>query len=121
MSKSFYREGSKQGTQAPSRAPRLIPAETEHQLRTNMRFGITNGGTSIAPGWSSTGLNTKVQEGQHSRDYTRQRNAGVLEDEGRMALGIRPPLGQALLGTTSRLLRKCSKLLLDSRLTAMSE
>jgi len=47
MSKSFYREGSKQGTQAPSPAPRLIPAETEHQLRTNMRFGITNGGTSV--------------------------------------------------------------------------
>src|SRR5215831_4655515 len=46
MSKRFYREGAKQGTQAPSPAPRLIPAETEHQPRTNIGIGSANGGTS---------------------------------------------------------------------------
>src|SRR5215831_11553078 len=47
MSKSFYTEGAKQGTQAPSPAPRLIPDETEHQLRTNIGIGSANGGTSV--------------------------------------------------------------------------
>ena len=36
MSEDLYGDGAKQGTQAPSPAPRLIPAETEHQLRTNI-------------------------------------------------------------------------------------
>jgi hypothetical protein len=36
MRESLYSDGAKQGTQAPSPAPRLIPAETEHQLRTNI-------------------------------------------------------------------------------------
>ena len=47
MSESLYREGAKQGTQAPSPAPRLIPAETEYQLGTNMEIGTANGGTSL--------------------------------------------------------------------------
>src|SRR5215831_18600055 len=47
MSEGLYTEGAKQGTQAPSPAPRLIPAETEHQLRTNMEIGTANGGTSV--------------------------------------------------------------------------
>ena len=37
-----------QGTQAPSPAPDLIPAETEHPLRTNIQIGTANGGTSPA-------------------------------------------------------------------------
>jgi hypothetical protein len=44
MSERLYREGAKQGTQAPSPAPRLIPAETENQLRTNIAIGTANGG-----------------------------------------------------------------------------
>jgi len=47
MRESLYSDGAKQGTQAPSPAPRLIPAETEHQLRTNIAIGTANGGTSI--------------------------------------------------------------------------
>src|SRR6185503_12736017 len=48
MRESLYSDGAKQGTQAPSPAPRLIPAETEHQLRTNIAIGTANGGTSTA-------------------------------------------------------------------------
>jgi hypothetical protein len=44
MRESLYSDGAKQGTQAPSPAPRLIPAETEHQLRTNIAIGTANGG-----------------------------------------------------------------------------
>jgi hypothetical protein len=36
-----------QETQTPSPAPDLIPAETENQLRTYIRIGTANGGTSI--------------------------------------------------------------------------
>lgn len=46
MRESLYRDGAKQGTQAPSPAPRLIPAETENQPRTNIAIGTANGGTS---------------------------------------------------------------------------
>jgi hypothetical protein len=35
-----------QGTQTPSPAPDLIPAETENQPRTNIKTGTANGGTS---------------------------------------------------------------------------
>jgi hypothetical protein len=35
-----------QGTQTPSPAPDLIPAETKNQARTNIRIGTANGGTS---------------------------------------------------------------------------
>ncbi len=35
-----------QGTQTPSPAPDLIPAQIENQLRTHIGFGIANGGTS---------------------------------------------------------------------------
>jgi hypothetical protein len=35
-----------QGTQTPSPAPDLIPAETENQPRTHVRIGTANGGTS---------------------------------------------------------------------------
>jgi hypothetical protein len=35
-----------QGTQTPSPAPDLIPAETEHQPRTHIGIGTANGGTS---------------------------------------------------------------------------
>ena len=38
-----------QGTQAPSPAPDLIPAETENQLRTHLEIGTVNGGTSVEP------------------------------------------------------------------------
>ena len=44
MSGSLYREDAKQGTQAPSPAPRLIPAETEHQLRTNIAIWYSKWG-----------------------------------------------------------------------------
>jgi hypothetical protein len=44
----LYRDGAKQGTQTPSPAPRLIPAETENQPRTNIETGTANGGTSQA-------------------------------------------------------------------------
>jgi phosphohistidine swiveling domain-containing protein len=36
------------GTQTPSPAPDLIPAETKNQPRTHMAIGIANGGTTIA-------------------------------------------------------------------------
>src|SRR5438552_19210932 len=36
-----------QGTQTPSPAPDLIPAETRNQPRTRIRIGTANGGTSI--------------------------------------------------------------------------
>src|SRR5215469_15539233 len=45
-SEDLYRDGAKQGTQSPSPAPRLIPAETENQPRTNIKTGTANGGTS---------------------------------------------------------------------------
>jgi hypothetical protein len=35
-----------QGTQTPSPAPDLIPAETKHQPRTHIGIGTANGGTS---------------------------------------------------------------------------
>ncbi len=35
-----------QGTQTPSPAPDLIPAEPKHQLRTYIGIGPANGGTS---------------------------------------------------------------------------
>jgi len=35
-----------QGTQTPSPAPDLIPAEAKHQPRTHIRIGTANGGTS---------------------------------------------------------------------------
>ena len=37
-----------QGTQTPSPAPDLIPAETKNQPRTYIRIGTANGGTSLA-------------------------------------------------------------------------
>jgi DNA-binding NarL/FixJ family response regulator len=37
-----------QGTQTPSPAPDLIPAETRNQPRTHMAIGTANGGTSDA-------------------------------------------------------------------------
>ncbi len=37
-----------QGTQAPSPAPDLIPAETKNQPRTHSGIGTANGGTSVA-------------------------------------------------------------------------
>ena len=36
----------KQGTQTPSPAPDVIPAETNHQPRTHIGIGTANGGTS---------------------------------------------------------------------------
>ena len=42
MREGLYREGAKQGTQTPSPAPRLIPAETENQPRTNIETGTAN-------------------------------------------------------------------------------
>src|SRR5438105_14765874 len=36
-----------QGTQTPSPAPDLIPAETENQPRTHTEIGTANGGTSV--------------------------------------------------------------------------
>ena len=38
-----------QGTQTPSPAPDLIPAETKNQPRTHIRIGTANGGTSNGP------------------------------------------------------------------------
>jgi hypothetical protein len=45
-----------QGTQAPSPAPDLIPAESKNQPRTDTEIGAANGGTSprlieVASGW----------------------------------------------------------------------
>src|ERR1035441_6659752 len=37
-----------QGTQTPSPAPDLIPAQTENQPRTHIGIGTANGGTSLA-------------------------------------------------------------------------
>jgi hypothetical protein len=37
-----------QGTQTPSPAPDLIPAETKNQPRTHIGIGTVNGGTSAA-------------------------------------------------------------------------
>ena len=36
-----------QGTQTPSPAPDLIPAETKNQQRTHIAIGSANGGTSL--------------------------------------------------------------------------
>ena len=36
-----------QGTQTPSPAPDLIPAETKNQSRTHIGIGTANGGTSV--------------------------------------------------------------------------
>jgi hypothetical protein len=36
-----------QGTQTPSPAPDLIPAETKNQPRTHIGIGTANGGTSV--------------------------------------------------------------------------
>ena len=36
-----------QGTQTPSPAPDLIPAETKNQPRTHIAIGTANGGTSV--------------------------------------------------------------------------
>ena len=49
MREGLYRDGAKQGTQTPSPAPRLIPAETENQLRTNIATGTSNGHLSDVP------------------------------------------------------------------------
>ena len=38
-----------QGTQTPSPAPDLIPAEPNNQPRTRIAIGTANGGTSVAP------------------------------------------------------------------------
>jgi hypothetical protein len=38
-----------QGTQTPSPAPDLIPAETKNQPRTYKEIGTANGGTSSSP------------------------------------------------------------------------
>src|ERR1017187_2804200 len=38
-----------QGTQTPSPAPDLIPAQTENQPRTHIGIGTANGGTSLGP------------------------------------------------------------------------
>jgi hypothetical protein len=38
-----------QGTQTPSPAPDLIPAETKNQPRTHIGIGTANGGTSQRP------------------------------------------------------------------------
>jgi len=40
-----------QGTQTPSPAPDLIPAETKNQPRTHIGIGTANGGTSAKPIW----------------------------------------------------------------------
>src|ERR1039457_6855709 len=45
MSKAS-RELLQQGTQTPSPAPDLIPAQTENQPRTHIGIGTANGGTS---------------------------------------------------------------------------
>jgi hypothetical protein len=43
-----------QGTQAPSPAPDLIPAETENQPGTYTEIGTANGGTSLS--WKAISL-----------------------------------------------------------------
>ena len=40
-----------QGTQTPSPAPDLIPAETKNQPRTHIGIGTVNGGTSLPWLW----------------------------------------------------------------------
>jgi len=45
-----------QGTQTPSPAPDLIPAQTKNQPRTHTGIGTANGGTS-------TGLNKRIGSG----------------------------------------------------------
>ena len=47
MRESLYSDGAKQGTQAPSPAPRLIPAKTEDQLRTNIAIWYSKRGHFI--------------------------------------------------------------------------
>ena len=52
-----------QGTQTPSPAPDLIPAETQNQPRTHIRIGTANGGTSQGQpssrlGWAVVAVTT---------------------------------------------------------------
>jgi hypothetical protein len=49
-----------QGTQTPSPAPDLIPAETENQPRTHTETGTANGGTSVGCSLRARRTHTKV-------------------------------------------------------------
>ena len=72
MREGWYREGAKQETPAPSPAPRLIPAETEHQRRTNIEIGTANGGTSRSVlRWFPTKDNRATEESFVSRNDQR--------------------------------------------------
>jgi hypothetical protein len=49
-----------QGTQTPSPAPDLIPAEPKKQPRTHIRIGTANGGTSMVSVDNTFGISLKV-------------------------------------------------------------
>jgi len=49
-----------QGTQTPSPAPDLIPAETKNQPRTHIGIGTANGGTSRRTWAFQAGTGTKT-------------------------------------------------------------
>jgi hypothetical protein len=53
-----------QGTQTPSPAPDLIPAETENQPRTHISIGTANGGTRILA------ISAELRVFQHPRDFS---------------------------------------------------
>jgi len=74
-----------QGTQTPSPAPDLIPAEPKNQPRTHIAIGPANGGTSHPPfehreRWGSLGRGGKGGPAPHEilRQLHNQNRAGIL-------------------------------------------
>jgi hypothetical protein len=61
-----------QGTQTPSPAPDLIPAEVENQPRTRIAIGTANGGTSGS-------ARTKAKQGLASNGLKPSLNGDVYE------------------------------------------
>src|ERR1022692_575858 len=58
-----------QGTQTPSPAPDLIPAQTENQPRTHIGIGTANGGTSSRHSKSWLNNNNAVEIKSHTKQH----------------------------------------------------
>jgi hypothetical protein len=62
-----------QGTQTPSPAPDLIPAETKNQPRTHIGIGTANGGTSQRPtqrpGWEVSPIGAAAGQNMRHPPY----------------------------------------------------